>query len=322
MKKIFKYIALLLLGSNTWASYRIRKIENKCHLTIINLHRVCCDDGSSYKPLDPKIFEELIRFLLKNFTLTTFHNLEQSRGSIADAKPLLIISFDDGYKDFIEVAVPLLFKYHVRVNQNLIPECVDSGQPPFNVTVQDFIGKSSKAQLKELTIPGFPMGNDFGNRILLGLKVSAYLKNKPMSEQLKLKNFILKQINSLSDFQPSAMMTLRDVAQIMNIHEVGAHSYSHASMDFESDDYLIRDLGMCKRWFMNNFNYSVDIYAFPNGSYKEHQITLVREAGFRHILLVNDKFSSPMVDNHNRFSFYGNSNSEMRFRAAGGFCVI
>ena len=166
------------------------------------------------------------------------------------------------------MAVPLLLKYKIKVNQNIIPDCVDSGHPPFNVAVQDFIGKSSDAQLMALSIPGFNIAADISNRFLLGLRVSKFFKNRQMSQQIELKKHILSQLDSFSDFKMTPMMNLSDIKQLIDLHEFGAHSYTHASMAFETDGYVKKDLKDCKDWFHNRLNYSVGIYAFPNGGIK------------------------------------------------------
>jgi peptidoglycan/xylan/chitin deacetylase (PgdA/CDA1 family) len=322
MKNKLRKIAFLLLGSNVRALFRLKRISSRKYLTILNLHRVCIDDGSAYKPLDPKIFEDLLCYLLKNYSLITFEDLDKNKPNKINKKPLLIITFDDGYKDFIEVAVPLLLKYQVKVNQNIIPDCVDSGYPPLNVLVQDFIGKSSEAQLSELDIPSFNIGTDISNRFLLGLRVSKFIKNKPMSEQIVLKKHILSQSDLFSDIKMTPMMNLDDIKQLIDLHEFGAHSYTHANMEFETDAYIKNDLKKCKNWFGNRLNRSVNIYAFPNGSYKDHHINFAIEAGYKHILLVDDKFSSNDAHAHRRFGFHADSVSEMKFRVSGGFYKI
>jgi len=322
MNNFIKKIAFILLGSNLRARYRIKKIGDKKVLTILNLHRVCRDDGSSYKPLDPAIFEELLRFLVKNFSLLTFGNLIESSLTSESSKPLLIISFDDGYKDFIDVAVPILFKHKIKVNQNLIPECVDSGEPPLNVLIQDFIGKASDSELRKINIPGFVIGQKLEKRVQIGLRVSKYIKNKPISEQKIIKEKILESAGNLTSFKSTPMMNIDDVKELAGLHEFGAHSYSHASMEFETDSYVLDDLIKCKEWFNVNLSQNVDIYAFPNGSFKKNHIQLAKDCGYKHILLVNDLFSSSEMEVHYRFGFYAENNFEMKFRALGCFSEI
>ena len=322
MKNFIKKIAFILLGSNLRIRYRMKKIGDKKVLTILNLHRVCRDDGSSDKPVEPAIFEELLRFLVKNFTLTTFGDLVESNLTKEFGKPLLIISFDDGYKDFIDVTVPILFKYKIKVNQNLIPECIDSGEPPINVLIQDFIGKASDSELRNINIPGFVVGKKLNNRIQIGLRVSKYIKNMPISEQRIIKEKILEVAGNLPSFTGTPMMNIDDVKELAELHEFGAHSYSHASMEFETDSYVLDDLIKCKDWFNVNLGKKVDIYAFPNGSFKKNHIQLAKDCGYKNILLVNDLFSSLETEVHDRFGFYAENNFEMKFRSLGSFSEI
>jgi peptidoglycan/xylan/chitin deacetylase (PgdA/CDA1 family) len=49
-----------------------------------------------------------------------------------NAEPPLILSFDDGYKDFIEVVVRILERHRVIANQNIVVNSVESGRPPMN----------------------------------------------------------------------------------------------------------------------------------------------------------------------------------------------
>ena len=94
-----------------------------------------------------------------------------------------MLSFDDGYKDFIEVAVPLLEKRRIRVNHNVVPGCVESGRPPMNVELQDFIASAPAALLRETPLPGMPQGADPDRRERSCLIASAALKAKPIAEQ-------------------------------------------------------------------------------------------------------------------------------------------
>jgi len=322
LKERIKSIAFLLLGSNLRASFRIKRIFKRDSLTILNLHRVQEFDGSSYSPLEPSIFSELLTYLKRNFTLTTFGNLDEIAAEKKLNKPLLILSFDDGYKDFVDVAVPLLFEHKIKVNQNIVPECVESGLPPFNVLVQDFIGKCTEKELKSLNILGFESDEILFNRPVLGQKVSNFLKNKSHADQTVLKDAFMSYISPMEEFKASPMMTLDNIKEVGDLHELGVHSYSHASMEHESDEYFKKDLVSCQNWFLEKIGKKAEVYAFPNGSYRNHHIDLALEAGYKHILLVNEGFSSKDKVVHNRFTFYANSIKEMRFKALGGFSVL
>jgi len=315
-KKLLKTSALLVLGNPFLLKMKINLIKKRNCLTVLNLHRVGVADGSSYIPFDPLLFEELLIFLKSNFELIIFDKLADVK---KPKKPKLILSFDDGYKDFIYYAVPILKKHKIQANLNIIPSCVESQLPPLNVMAQDFIGKAPLELIKKLSIPGFNLKPylPFG-RIIVGLHLSNFIKNRSMNKQEAIRKVLIPQFFKFEEFHPTKMMSLDEIKQISKYHEIGAHSYSHASMEYEDDEYLSDDLLKCYEYFNNSVNTSVHIYAFPNGSVRENQARLALEFGYKHVLLVGNLFSNLTNNIHTRFGFYANSKKEAFFRATGG----
>jgi peptidoglycan/xylan/chitin deacetylase (PgdA/CDA1 family) len=305
-KEVAKRCAFLALGSGFAIKRRLWVIGRRKALTILNLHRVSEDT------LNPLLFSHLLTFLNKNFNIVTFEQIHES-----SSKPKLILSFDDGYKDFLEVACPLL-KYHgIRVNQNIIPECIETQRPPLNVMAQDFIGNAPRELALKLDIPGF---SDLeGDR--LGFRLSSFLKNKPHAEQERLSEILLPQFFAWDGFAPTSMMSREEVKEVVRVHEVGGHSYSHASMAYETNEYLINDLLRCNRYFEEIFGQPMRIYAFPNGSCREEQIEIVIKSGIQHVLLVGNDFAAEESP-HKRFGFDAKRLSEARFKALGGIRPI
>ena len=143
---LFKKIIFSILAKQTRLESRKEILVKNNIVTILNLHRVSPNTGSAYKAISPSLFNELISYLKKEFHICLFDDFRR----IKTKKPKLILSFDDGYKDFIDYAVPILEKYDVRVNQNVIPYCIETGLPPVNVLLQDFIGKAPNELLKKI----------------------------------------------------------------------------------------------------------------------------------------------------------------------------
>lgn len=310
--EIIRRTALRALASRLRVDFRLHQIAQTSSRIILNLHRVAEPDGSAYVPLNPEIFEELLVFLKQHFELLTFENKTPCMG-----RPQAILSFDDGYKDFIDVAAPLLSRHRVRCNHNLIPQCLESGLAPLNVLAQDFVGKAPKRVLHSLHVPGFTIDE----RPRLGWRLSAFIKNRPQLEQRALAEVLLPQFFAWDGFRPTPMMNVQEARQLASEHEFGAHSWSHASMEFETEDYLREDVQRCQEFFQRKLGSTVNIYAFPNGSHAPGQLELVEQAGIRHVLLVGEKFDTH-PSRHERFTFHASNIAEMRFRATGGLCPI
>lgn len=319
MNPVVRRFGYSILGNRFRVGLRLKKIVARDALTILNLHRVSPLDGRAYKPLAPEQFESLLGFVLKNFQVTTFGELARGERS---QKPLLILSFDDGYKDFVEFAAPLMKKFGVRANLNIIPECVDSGLPPFEVCLQDYIGKASDQELRQLRIPGLNRSLDDLNRPLAAEAVSRFIRNLPAHQRSEIKSEVMKSLGHLAREMFSPMMNLSDVRAAQTEHEIGAHSFGHADMSLESNDFFENDLKRCREWFEKNLGQAPEIYAFPYGACRDNQIEMARQNGFRHVLLLGEAFSRRDGFMHSRFGFASESMGEMRFRSAGGFRKI
>lgn len=314
-RDLAKHAAFAALGSPPVVAAKLRRIRHSGALTILNLHRVAEPDGSAYPPLRPKLFEALLSFAKRHFEIVTFAGL--ARATVG--RPKLILSFDDGYRDFHSVAAPIMARHGVQANLNVIPAAIESGLPPLNVILQDFIGRAPAERVLALDIPGFTMPDRLSSRLDLGNRVSAFLKAKPIAEQKSLAEPLTQQTFGVAGFAPTGMMTMAELREVARVHEIGAHSFEHANMAVESDDYLRNDLKLCHRWLAEELDLPMTVYAFPNGSYRASQLDILRAAEIEQVLLVDEDFSSPRSATHKRFTFDGNSRAEVRFRATGAF---
>lgn len=311
IREAAKTAVFTLAGNGPWLRRRLDRVRKSGVNVILNLHRVAPDDRSSYRPLAPSIFDELIAFAKREFEIVTIGEL-----SAKTSKPKLVLSFDDGYRDFVLFADPIMRRHGVRANQNVIPRCVETGLPPLNVTAQDFVGKAPQELVARIAVEGFsaPKDHNFGHRL------SHFIKMRPQAEQDRLAEQLLPIFFEWEGFAPTAMMSLDEVRSVRH-HELGAHSFAHSSMEFETDDYLADDLTRCADFFGDKLNVPMTIYAFPNGSCREGQAEQVLERGVEHVLLVGEDFDAAGRV-HRRFTFDARSPSEARFKALGGLAKI
>ena len=311
LRSVVKAVIFPALGNAQLLRRRLDRVRSAGVTTILNLHRVAPEDGSGYPPLVPALFEELLGFVTREFSVVTFADIRDD-----SAKPRLVLSFDDGYRDFITHAEPAMKRHGVRSNQNIIPKCVETGLPPLNVLAQDFVGKAPSELALGLHVPGYsgPRDRSFGTRL------SNFLKMRPQADQDRLAETLVPQFFAWDGFEPTPMMNADEIRSLTD-HEIGAHSWAHSSMEFETDDYLDQDVRACASWFRDKLDRPMSIYAFPNGSWRSGQPEQVLRHGVEHVLLVGDTFDRD-VHVHSRFTFHASTGSEARFRAAGGFAAL
>lgn len=100
---------------------------------VLNFHRVSPRPNPYWPAITPSDFRALVAYLQHHAEIVTFEQLtEPHRG-----RPRVIVSFDDGCRDFIEYAVPILDEAGIRVNHNLIVDAVQRGEPPWMIKLVD-----------------------------------------------------------------------------------------------------------------------------------------------------------------------------------------
>jgi peptidoglycan/xylan/chitin deacetylase (PgdA/CDA1 family) len=293
----------------------LEKIRREDLLVVLNLHQVSPHQNPFWSPMHPQIFEDLLIFLKENFEVILFGDLDSS----SSKKPSAILSFDDGYYNFIEYAVPLLEKHGLRANMNVIPSCVESGEPMWNVKLYDFLNSAPKSLIDEIRLPAFEYSlkdESFDGKVQYGLKISRFLKNRPRRERRELWRKI-ENLMENHDFQRTRMMNPEEIRQIAEIHEIGVHSFSHESMEFEENAFFEDDLQKCLKYFDEKLHLPLEIYAFPNGSFRPEQIEILRKYGIKYQLLVEERYAQKNAGVFPRFTIYGGTKLESRFQALG-----
>src|SRR5688572_21540525 len=306
------YGGLGILFADRWKAAQLHRSGS---ITVLNLHRVSPHPNAFWPPLHPTIFEDLLIFLNKNFEVRRFDELKLP----ANGKPIAVLSFDDGYYDFIEYALPLLTKYGFRANLNLIPKCAETGIPIWNVRLYDFLEAAPRELIEQIRLPNFEtklVGEDPRSRLSFGIAISRYLKQRSRADREELWQPLEALITKL-DHRSTRMMSTSDLAAIADETELGVHSFSHESMAFESQEFFEDDFRLCREYFAGKLHLPMNVYAFPNGSYRDEQIQFLRGNGIDRILLVDEKIADRDSDVVPRITMYGESAAEIRMRALG-----
>ena len=106
---------------------KILRSFKKGELTILNLHRISPERDFFWNPITPAHFETILQYVSKYYNVISFSDIpELLKFGRTSEKPYLILSFDDGYHDFIEYALPLLTKYNLPSNHNIVNSCANN----------------------------------------------------------------------------------------------------------------------------------------------------------------------------------------------------
>jgi len=108
---------------------RRSRIKNK-EISILTFHRISDDRDPLWPPMPVKTFRILMKELSDRTCVMPLEDIEAIE-TYPD-KPLVALSFDDGYLDFWKNALPTLMDYKLPASHNICPTLIDKGVPPYS----------------------------------------------------------------------------------------------------------------------------------------------------------------------------------------------
>ena len=197
-------------------------------ITVLCLHRVTPERDYFFQPIHPYHFEELVKYCNKHYDVILFSEIEKKT-----KKPKLILSFDDGYYDFIDFALPILIKYGLRCNHNVVNNCLNNNHVIWTQKLNDIFN-----HLKNNDLKAVPILEDCG--IFFNGNWTQYygiVLNKLFAFDISKRTQIIDElISNYSITSNYRMMNWDDLRYCVNHGtEIGSHTYNHESLSSLKD---------------------------------------------------------------------------------------
>ncbi len=198
----------------------------------------------------------------------------------------LAITFDDGYADNHDVALPILARHRLPATFFVATGFLDGGRM-WNDTVIESIRHCDRPRLDlaALGIDGLgtqPLGDAAARRAAIDRVLKA-IKYRPIDERLAL----TRRLAALAGVRPSDHLMMRS-EQVRALHragmQIGAHTVSHPILAKLPDDLARAEIFHSKQRLESLLDAPVPLFAYPNGKpgedYDARSVAIARAAGF------------------------------------------
>ena len=257
-------------------------------------HRVHPERDPLWDPMAPELFDKIIKFLKKQYQIVTLEDWKRD-ATPKFKKPLATIGFDDGFKDNIEYAAPILLKHQVKASFYVVTDCIDKNVPTWTYEFDYRFNHTKKlswelsSDFQNLDIKTESWGNK-SEQLLFATKLKPQLKKWNDSKRKLFLAFIKVQFNDVEI--PKIMMDWNDVRELKrNGFEIGSHTVSHAMLGNIDNEKEIRDELMQSKLIiereLKDVCYTI---SYPVGSYNDQVKKLSQEAGYQIGLAVGQQF--------------------------------
>ena len=291
---------------------------SKQNSIILLFHRVAPFRDKMWDPMDTKLFESTLKYVKKNFNTISLNELLFDPPAYS-AKPLAAITFDDGYRDFLDYSLPLLRKYNLPASLFVVTDCIEKNIPTWTYKVDYLFENTKKLELKNFAFPGLPeefkkkhwKNNE--ERINYGKRIKQYIKWIPSEKRNAIISCVCANFNDVEN--PEGMMlSWKELNEIKAAGlEIGSHSVSHATLaSIEDKNELKQELAISANILKEKLGTISPVFSYPCGSYNETVKDCTRDAGYKAALAVNgtlynpsekDLFEVPRIELYNQSWF-------------------
>lgn len=253
-------------------------------LSVLIFHRVL----ERPDPLNPSIpdreaFERILFRLTREFNVVSLE-AALSPGGLARLPPRAVaITFDDGYADNAEVAVPALKKFDLTATFFVATGFLDGGRMWNDTVIEAIRGWSGDAvDLSHLGL-GVHLCSDTASRAIAIREVIGRIKYLEPNARLECVNRIASTANvKLPD---DLMMTREQVRGLRDQDmTIGAHTVDHPILAVLSDADAEYQIAEGKAQLEVITGAPVRLFAYPNGKpdvdYSRRDVEIVRRLGF------------------------------------------
>jgi len=292
---------------------------------VIGYHRIVEDYDAEAKVEMPSMltsvgmFERHLDCLARSFRFVSLDDIgEHLVNGIAFEEPVAAITFDDGYQDVYELALPILER---------------KGIPAATFVVTDLVGRPAwqiHDKLYHLVAKAFrswddPRSKMFGLLSDLGLPAHDLARRSAVVNPMVAVSTLLPELRQ-ADVR--RLMTGLELCVGNGFHNVpltvtwemvhdirrrgftiGSHTRTHVSLPVESPERIAAELQESKAELESHLGEPIDHFAYPGGHFNSSVVDAVARAGYRFAYTAcrHDDPRSPLLTIHRLLLWQGSS---------------
>ena len=259
-----------------------RLLHRRRGALIFYAHRVAADDECFLQGLSPQYLSAQLEYLTRHHEILSLSELVQR---FEDRKPIpercAVLTFDDGFKDNLDDALPILQRYRVPATIFLVTGSVSSGELPWPQRIGCILQRTTKTEVCHAVLGGLRIPITSPARRRLAHKA---LKSAMESLGRSARERVIDDLARTLEVEPvrGRMLTWQDVREMRVVGmEFGAHTFSHPFSARIPLDEARWEMERSREDLKEHLGIDHPPFCFPAGSMNPQLVSLARELGFR-----------------------------------------
>ena len=266
---------------------------------VLGYHRVVDDfeaearDEMASMLISVKMFERHLDCIGRHYKFVTLDDIGHRLASgIPFTERVAAVTFDDGYRDVYEHAVPLLKRKGIPAAIFVVTDLV--GQPSWQThdKLYHLLAKAFEtwrhprrelaALMQSLHLPADHVIRQRTATRTASRAVSAVLPGLPQADVYRLMDGIENAVGNGFHHIPQSVTWEMLVDMQRTGFTVGSHTRSHVSLPMETPERIADELTVSKREIEQHLVAPVDHFAYPGGQFTSDIVAAVANAGYRY----------------------------------------
>ncbi len=209
--------------------------------------------------VSPEHFEQQVKYLSEHYTIVRF---EDDWNKIQE--PSVVITFDDGYFDNFQYALPILEKYSASATFFVSTDLIEKEEEFWWDRAARLLNCSS----------------EYGSLSQIHKNLLALEPVKRLEVLEKLESRYLPHVAPREAYR---MMSREELCQLAasSYVTIGVHTKSHSSLALESEEMQREEITGSKIILEKLLGQNLDLFSYPFGYFNSRTIEILQKSGFR-----------------------------------------
>jgi peptidoglycan/xylan/chitin deacetylase (PgdA/CDA1 family) len=251
---------------------------------ILAFHRVNDEQDPFFPSLPTALFAARAKHIATHYVVLPLEELAERLGRGQIPRRALALTFDDGYRDTLTHAAPILARYGLPATVFLTTGYIGTPDMPWYDSLALAVKTSSRDELRLTTASVLPLRSP-NERLQALPAVLRHLKVLPDDDRRRELARVIAQLRPTGPDRPKRLMlTWDEVRALRGLgFSIGAHTIGHPILSRLALLQSRQEINGSKIAIEEALGTRVHAFAYPNGGpddYDQTTVHLVREAGF------------------------------------------
>jgi peptidoglycan/xylan/chitin deacetylase (PgdA/CDA1 family) len=292
---------------------------------VFSFHRVSPEVDELWQPLHPDRFRAIIEYIVENYKVVNLDTFMLSEYKEPADRPYAGITFDDGYKDILTYAYPVLEEYKLPFNIFVVTNCAETGIPPWTYVLDYmFVHSNILDNRVSAMLPDAFKKAKWANttqRIEYAKELKPFLKECTNNYREKIVNSYIENFDDVM-LPKDILLTWSD---IQGLHKkgvnIGSHSHTHPLLGkIEDESTIALEFKLSFDMLTDRLGHEPVSLSYPVGSVDDRVKRIAREVGYKLGFAVNQvEYNSDEEDifEISRIELYDEGMFKTKLRAHG-----